>query len=220
MKLFILISILWLAVVQNAFAQLRNNAEVIPQLDVRRYLGYGQVAGEYEDAKNKVSLEGVAYDLGIWHKRWNSQITASWGISLFDMEGIQQLNGNETTVQYERTSLNASLGYGFAFGFAQIHPQYMVGYGQGKFSKSTYGSSLTEVYGETTSDVTVNGPELLVHFDLTRHFFVGLKAGYYENSGEVKYSGDTGKVKASTTLLLTLGYRSWRNYGYYDGIIE
>ena len=129
-----------------------KTARILPQEDVRRFLGYGPTNGKYVDSERKIDLEGEALELTLWHPRGSWNFTQSVGLSYYQMDGSQSFpaTAETVTIDYNRLTLNFSLGYAFDFGFVDVHPQYMLGFGNGNFGFTKEGNGV-EVVGVTHS---------------------------------------------------------------------
>ena len=77
-----------------------KTARIIPQEDVRRFIGIGPTTGQYVDADRNVDLEGEAVELTFWHRRGSWNFTQSLGISYYQMDGSRAAAGETTTIDY------------------------------------------------------------------------------------------------------------------------
>jgi len=192
-----------------------DTARIIPQNDVRRFLGYGPTTGRYVDAQRQVDLSGEAVELTWWHRRGSWNFTQSWGLSYYQMDGSRSYGGETTTIDYSRLTINASLGYAFDFGIVDVHPQYMVGIGEGNFGFTNKGNGLDQEV-DISNTILVRGPQLLFHFDLSKSYFIGLKFADYNNVGAVKFKDDEGQVEQNRVAMLIFGFRIQRSYSVYS----
>ena len=126
--------------------------------------------------------------------------------------------GENSAIGYNRYTLNYTLGYAIDLAIIDIHPQYMIGYGEGTFNRELTGSVVSGESGEVKNNILVRGPQLLLHFDLTESFFIGLKYAEYQNVGEVKYANDEGKITQNRVSMFILGYRSQKKYSPTGGM--
>ena len=112
----------------------------------------GPTNGKYVDSERKIDLEGEALELTLWHPRGSWNFTQSVGLSYYQMDGSQSFpaTAETVTIDYNRLTLNFSLGYAFDFGFVDVHPQYMLGFGNGNFGFTKEGNGV-EVVGVTHS---------------------------------------------------------------------
>ena len=202
-----------------------KTARIIPQEDVRRFIGIGPTTGQYVDAGRNVDLEGEAIELTFWHRRGSWNFTQSLGISYYQMDGSRAAAGETTTVDYSRLTLNGSLGYAFDLGFVDIHPQYMVGLGEGNFGYKNENGATQEI--DISNAIMVTGPQLLLHFDFSKSYFFGIKIADYGNVGSVKFEDGDGEVQQNRVFMLTFGYRVQRSYSvfsknrsHHSGIID
>ena len=207
---------------QSAWAlSLFEKPRIVPQNDVRRFLGFGPTTGTYEDSGRKVDLEGDAIELTWWHRRGGWDFTQSLGLSYYQMEGrsTNSSNGEVSAIDYSRYTANFSLGYAIDLGIVDIHPQYMIGYGQGTFNRKLNGPVVTGESGEVKNTILVRGPQLLFHFDLTENFFLGLKFAEYENPGKIKYDDDEGEISQNRVSMLIIGTRIRKQYSPTAGML-
>ena len=201
------------------------DTRVVPQEDVRRFLGVGPTTGQYVDSERTVDLEGEAIELTFWHRRGSWNFTQSWGISYYQMDGSQAGGGETTDIDYSRLTLNATLGYAFDLGFVDVHPQYMIGVGEGNFGYINKSGATQEI--DTSNTILVGGPQVLLHFDFSKDYFVGLKVADYGNVGTVNFDDGEGKIEQNRVYMLIFGYRIKRSYSifskgrsYRSGIID
>jgi len=201
------------------------DTRVVPQEDVRRFLGIGPTTGQYIDSERMVNLEGEAIELTFWHRRGSWNFTQSWGISYYQMDGSQAGGGETTDIDYSRLTLNATLGYAFDLGFVDVHPQYMIGVGEGNFGYINKSGATQEI--DTSNTILVGGPQVLLHFDFSKDYFVGLKVADYGNVGTVNFDDGEGKIEQNRVYMLIFGYRIKRSYSifskgrsYRSGIID
>ncbi len=199
---------------------LGDGPKISPQNDVRRFIGSGPTTGIYKDSNREVDLEGDAYELTWWHQRGMWDITQSFSLSYYQMEGsnTNNITGENSGIDYNRYTLNYTLGYAIDLAIVDIHPQYMIGYGEGTFSRELTGSVVSGESGEVKNNILVRGPQLLLHFDLTKSFFIGLKYAVYQNVGEVKYANDEGEVTQNRVSMFILGYRNQKKYSPTGGM--
>jgi len=194
-----------------------KTARIFPQEDVRRFLGYGPTTGQYVDSERKIDLEGEAFEATLWHRRGSWNFTQSVGLSYYQMDGSQAYpaTAETVTIDYNRLTLNFSLGYAFDFGFVDVHPQYMLGFGDGNFGFTKEGNGVVQEL-DMSNPITVRGPQILFHFDLSEKYFVGLKYAEYGNVGTVIYEDDEGIVKQNKVYMLIFGYRVKKTYSVYS----
>ena len=199
---------------------LGGGPKISPQNDVRRFIGSGPTTGIYKDSNREVELEGDAYELTWWHQRGMWDITQSFSLSYYQMEGsnTNYSTGENSAIDYNRYTLNYTLGYAIDLAIIDIHPQYMIGYGEGTFNRELTGSVVSGESGEVKNNILVRGPQILLHFDLTESFFIGLKYAEYQNVGEVKYANDEGKITQNRVSMFILGYRSQKKYSSTGGM--
>ena len=199
---------------------LGGGPKISPQNDVRRFIGSGPTTGIYKDSNREVSLEGDAYELTWWHQRGMWDITQSLSLSYYQMEGsnTNYSTGENSAIDYNRYTLNYTLGYAIDLAIVDIHPQYMIGYGEGTSNRELTGSVVSGESGEVKNNILVRGPQILLHFDLTESFFIGLKYAEYQNVGEVKYANDEGKITQNRVSMFILGYRSQKKYSPTGGM--
>jgi len=194
-----------------------KTARIFPQEDVRRFLGYGPTTGQYVDSERKIDLEGEAFEATLWHRRGSWNFTQSVGLSYYQMDGSQAYpaTAETVTIDYNRLTLNFSLGYAFDFGFVDVHPQYMLGFGDGNFGFTKEGNGVVQEL-DMSNPITVRGPQILFHFDLSEKYFVGLKYAEYGNVGTVIYEDDEGIVEQNKVYMLIFGYRVKKTYSVYS----
>ena len=194
-----------------------KTARIFPQEDVRRFLGYGLTTGQYVDSERVIDLEGEALELTLWHRRGSWNFTQSIGLSYYQMDGSRLYPdaGEFYNIGYDRFTLNVSLGYAFDLGFVDIHPQYMLGFGEGNFDYAKEGNGITQEF-EMSNAISVRGPQVLFHFDLSEKYFIGLKYAEYGNVGTVIYEDDEGAVEQNKVYMLIVGYRVKKTYSVYS----
>ena len=194
-----------------------KTARILPQEDVRRFLGYGPTNGKYVDSERKIDLEGEALELTLWHRRGSWNFTQSVGLSYYQMDGSQSFpaTAETVTIDYNRLTLNFSLGYAFDFGFVDVHPQYMLGFGNGNFGFTKEGNGVVQEL-DMSNPITVRGPQVLFHFDISEKYFFGLKYAEYGNVGTVIYEDDEGIVEQNKVYMLIFGYRVKKGYSVYS----
>ena len=217
-SVLILGTLLWAVPVEAISLAGSNTTRIVPQRDVRRFLGIGPTTGQYVDSDRDFGLEGDAIELTFWHNRGSWDFTQSLGLSYYEMDGsdFDVASGETSTIDYSRLTLNFTLGYAIDFGLVDVHPQYMLGYGEGTFSLNVEGNGSSQKFGEITNAILVRGPQVLFHFDLSDTYFVGLKLAEYGNVGTVRYLDDEGVVEQNRVAMLIFGYRVKRSYSVYS----
>ena len=82
----------------------------------------------------------------LWHRSGSWNFTQSVGLSYYQMDGSQAYpaTAEKLTIDYNRLTLNISLGYAFDLGFVGVHPQYMLGFGNGNFGCTKEGNGVVQ----------------------------------------------------------------------------
>ena len=216
-SVLILGTLLWAVPVEAISLAGANTTRIIPQEDVRRFLGVGPTTGQYVDSEREVDLEGEAIELTFWHHRGSWDFTQSLGLSYYQMDGSKSypLAGETTSIDYSRITLNGSLGYALHLGPISIHPQYMVGIGEGNFGyKNDINGNVQQI--DISNAILVGGPQVIVHVDFSKNYFTGIKYAEYGNVGSVKFEDDQGEVEQNRVIMLIFGYRVQRSYSVYS----
>jgi hypothetical protein len=195
---------------------------IIPQQDTRRFISGGEVSGTYEDKYGQADIEGTAGELTFYHYLGEWSITRSLTLGYYDLSGIYKTDdGSEGTVDYERAAIGGTLGLGLDVGPLSFYPQFMFGVGTGSFSKDAVINGVERSYPNNQSGILMQGAEFIVTLDILSDFFVGVKVGTYTDVARVYYASDVGEIRMSNTALISIGYRSRREFIFYNrGILN